>query len=100
MNGCKSSIYIRLSAYFRDQIPVKKDRMTEKTIYYSNEEITVAWKPALCIHSGNCVRGLGKVFDPGRKSWIDMSQADSAQIVAQVKKCPSGALSISEKKPA
>lgn len=86
--------------YFTDQIPVKKGSMAEKTIYYSNEEITVAWKPALCIHSGNCVRGLGKVFDPGRKSWIDMSQADSAEIVAQVKKCPSGALSISEKKPA
>lgn len=90
MNGCKSSIYIRLLMYFTDQIPVKKGSMAEKTIYYSNEEITVAWKPALCIHSGNCVRGLGKVFDPRRKSWIDMSQAGSAEIVAQVKNAQAG----------
>ncbi len=76
--------------YFTDQIPVKKCSMAEKTIYYSNEEITVAWKLALCIHSGNCVRGLGKVFDPRRKSWIDMSQAGSAEIVAQVKNAQAG----------
>jgi len=74
--------------------------MPVQTIHYSNNEITVVWKPDLCIHSGNCVRGLGKVFDPRRKPWIDLSQADSAAIIEQVKKCPSGALSIEEGKKA
>ena len=71
--------------------------MPVETVHYSNGEITVVWKPGLCIHSGNCARGLGKVFDPRRRPWIDLSQASSLQIIEQVKKCPSGALSIKEK---
>jgi uncharacterized Fe-S cluster protein YjdI len=60
---------------------------------YSNKEITVIWKPEICIHSGICASGLRKVFDPKRKPWIDMSQAETQEIMEQVKKCPSGALS-------
>ena len=65
----------------------------QKTFKYPNQEITVIWKPEICIHSGICARGLGKVFDPKRTPWIDMSQAETLQIIDQVKKCPSGALS-------
>jgi uncharacterized Fe-S cluster protein YjdI len=36
---------------------------------------------------------LPGVFDPKRKPWIDMRQAETQQIIDQVKKCPSGALS-------
>ncbi len=50
----------------------------------------------MCIHSGICVKGLGEVFDPHRKPWIDMSKAETQQIIDQVKKCPSGALSIAD----
>lgn len=67
--------------------------MKEITMKYSNGEVTVIWKPHLCQHSGICARGLPAVFDPRRKPWIDASQAATAQIVEQVKKCPSGALS-------
>jgi uncharacterized Fe-S cluster protein YjdI len=67
------------------------------THHYSNGEITVVWKPEVCIHSGICARGLSGVFDPRRKPWIDLNQAETQQIVEQVKKCPSGALSIEEK---
>lgn len=70
--------------------------MPIKTHHYTNGEITVAWKPALCIHSGICARGLRTVFDPTRKPWIDLSLAETARIIEQVKKCPSGALSIEE----
>ncbi len=63
---------------------------------YSNGEITLVWKPDLCIHSGKCVQGLGDVFDPKRKPWIDVSQASSNEIITQVGKCPSGALSIKD----
>ena len=61
---------------------------------YSNGDVTVVWQPAKCVHSGICARGLPLVFDPRRKPWIVLESATSAQIVAQVAKCPSGALSI------
>ena len=67
--------------------------MSQKTFKYTNGEVTVVWKPDLCVHSGNCVRGLPKVFDVKRKPWIDANQSDTLLIVEQVKKCPSGALS-------
>jgi len=60
---------------------------------YTNGEITVVWKPDLCQHSGICARGLGDVFNPRRKPWIELQHADSARIIAQVEQCPSGALS-------
>ena len=61
---------------------------------YSNGEITVVWQPTLCVHSGICARGLPLVFDPRRRPWIDATAATTAEILAQVAKCPSGALSI------
>jgi uncharacterized Fe-S cluster protein YjdI len=61
---------------------------------YSNGEITVVWKPTLCIHSGICARGLPLVFNPRRRPWIEVTAATTAEIVAQVAHCPSGALSI------
>lgn len=70
--------------------------MKDITKKYSNGEITIVWKPAKCIHSGNCFRGLGEVFDPRRKPWIVPGNATTGQIINQVGKCPSGALSFFE----
>ena len=67
-----------------------RDNVTKK---YSNGEITVVWKPGLCIHSTNCWKGLGSVFKPNERPWVQMDGATSEQIMAQVEKCPSGALS-------
>jgi len=61
---------------------------------YSNGDVTVVWKPALCIHSGVCFRGLPQVFDPRRRPWIVVEAAPKEAIVEQVARCPSGALSI------
>jgi uncharacterized Fe-S cluster protein YjdI len=61
---------------------------------YSNGEITVVWKPAVCIHSTICFAGLPAVFDPRRRPWVDIQAASSDAIVKQVRKCPSGALSV------
>ncbi len=61
---------------------------------YSREDVTVVWQPELCIHSTICAKGLPQVFDPNRRPWVDMSQAESEAIVNQVNQCPSGALSI------
>lgn len=60
---------------------------------YTNGDLTVVWKPNTCIHSAVCFKELSAVFDPRRRPWIDLSQAETEQIIAQVKKCPSGALS-------
>ena len=65
--------------------------MTQKE--YTNGEITVVWKPDLCIHSTLCWRGLGEVFKPKERPWITLDGATSAAIEAQVSQCPSGALS-------
>jgi uncharacterized Fe-S cluster protein YjdI len=63
------------------------------TKHYTNGEVTVVWTPHLCAHSGICARGLPAVFDPRRRPWIELHHADTATIVAQVERCPSGALS-------
>lgn len=60
---------------------------------YSNGDITVVWKPDACIHSTLCWRGLTEVFNPKKRPWVNMETADSETIIAQVGKCPSGALS-------
>jgi uncharacterized Fe-S cluster protein YjdI len=66
--------------------------MPQKTFHYPNQDITVVWKPEICIHSAICFHGLPAVFDPRRRPWIDMAAAETGQIKEQVKKCPSGAL--------
>ena len=60
---------------------------------YSNGEVTVVWRPALCRHGGACARGLPLVFNPRRRPWIELQHADTEAIVKQVERCPSGALS-------
>ena len=64
---------------------------------YTNGELTIVWKPAACIHSRNCwnaVTGMPQVFDPRKRPWITMENGpSSAEIAAQVRRCPSGALS-------
>lgn len=68
--------------------------MDEKSIkYYSNEDLTVVWKPEICIHSGVCVKLLPKVYDPKARPWISIENASSEELRTQIDRCPSGALS-------
>jgi uncharacterized Fe-S cluster protein YjdI len=63
---------------------------------YSNGEVTIVWKPTTCIHSKICwssASGLSGVFNPRERPWIKMDGGTTEEIVSQVKKCPSGALS-------
>lgn len=68
----------------------------EITKTYSNEDITVIWKPHVCIHSKKCWKELREVFDPSVRPWINMKGATSERIREQVSNCPSGALSLKE----
>jgi uncharacterized Fe-S cluster protein YjdI len=75
-----------------DKISYMKD-ITKK---YSNGEVTIVWKPAVCIHSTICWKaatGLPGVFNPLEKPWIKPEASTTGAIIEQVKKCPSGALS-------
>lgn len=65
--------------------------MTEKR--YTNDEITVVWKPEICIHSTLCWKGLVRVFNPKEHPWVNINGAETEKIVEQINKCPSGALS-------
>ena len=63
-----------------------------KQIKYSNDEITVVWKPEFCQHSTRCWTQLPLVFNPRIRKWINPDGAPADRIEKQVKLCPSGAL--------
>lgn len=70
--------------------------MSDHSRKYSNGEITIVWKPSVCIHSTLCWKGeagLIDVFNPREKPWIKPMGASTERIMEQVRKCPSGALS-------
>ena len=66
--------------------------MTRRLQGYETDQIRVTFDPALCRHSGVCLRALPAVFDIRRKRWIDPKQATPEEVMAAVAKCPSGAL--------
>lgn len=68
--------------------------MSAPTRTYTNGEITVEWRPELCIHCQACITGLPKVFDLTRRPWVDMTAATTEEIRTQVAACPSRALSL------
>ncbi len=66
---------------------------------YSGKDVDVSFDPEICIHSGNCVRGLPAVFDAKRRPWILPDGAAVDEVIEQVKRCPSGALQYSRREP-
>jgi len=60
---------------------------------YKNDDITVVWKPKLCIHAAECVKHLPEVYNPKSKPWIKIENASTDALISQIDKCPSGALS-------
>lgn len=61
---------------------------------YTNGELTILWQPKKCIHAGVCVKMLPKVYNPKERPWVKPENATNEELIDQVSKCPSGALSI------
>lgn len=63
-----------------------------KVVEYTNGELTIVWKPEKCQHAGVCVKMLPEVYHPKERPWVQVENATTEQLVDQVGKCPSGAL--------
>lgn len=85
--------WYNLTAGTQNPSPVKNLTMPLDTHKYTNGEVTVVWKPNVCIHSTLCWKGLIEVFNPRERPWIKMDGAGTERIIEQVRRCPSGALS-------
>ncbi len=66
--------------------------MEEIVKNYTNGEVTIVWKPALCTHAKHCFMELPEVFNPESRPWINPAGASTERIIQQIKRCPSGAL--------
>lgn len=60
---------------------------------YNAGEITIIWKPKVCIHAAVCVKMLPKVYNPKDRPWIKPENATAEELKNQIDHCPSGALS-------
>ena len=60
---------------------------------YNAGEITILWKPKVCIHAGVCVKMLPQVYNPKDRPWIKAENATTEELKNQIENCPSGALS-------
>ncbi len=67
--------------------------MKDITKNYKTEDITIVWKPDMCIHSRICWTNLSNVFNPSERPWIKPENATTEQLIHQINQCPSGALS-------
>jgi CDGSH-type Zn-finger protein len=68
--------------------PAKNKRDT-----YKGKRITIFDNRAICSHAGHCTDGLKSVFRMNEEPWIHPDGAKVEEIVATIRKCPSGALS-------
>ena len=75
--------------------PINKDEERRRPgveRIYRNDAIAVLWEPKLCIHAGNCYRGLPEVFQPQERPWVKVDSATADKIAEVVMTCPTGAL--------
>jgi CDGSH-type Zn-finger protein len=69
------------------------DPAKNKRRSYAGKRIAVLDNRALCAHVGYCTDGLPEVFRHRDQPWIEPDAAAAEEIIATVRKCPSGALS-------
>lgn len=66
--------------------------MSSQPLEYKGLTLTVSFDGERCIHAGECVKGLPKVFDAARSPWVDPDAASATAVMGVVERCPSGAL--------
>jgi len=66
--------------------------MSEIVKEYEADGLFVNWKPKKCIHSEICVKALPEVYKPDEKPWIQPEHASREELISQIDRCPSGAL--------
>ena len=71
------------------------DRLPDKWEKYEGKEVTIHDNRGACAHAGLCTEQLKSVWRMGVEPWIDPDGASRVEIIATVRKCPSGALSYS-----
>lgn len=63
---------------------------------YQHGPLMVFDNRGICSHSAHCTNELPSVFRLRERPWIDPAGADETRIIAQVRRCPSGALSYAQ----
>ncbi|MGQ0544311.1 MAG: CDGSH iron-sulfur domain-containing protein [Betaproteobacteria bacterium] len=71
------------------------DGSLDRRTSYAGKRITIHANRGICSHAGFCTDSLKSVFRIGEEPWIDPDGAAVEEIVAAIRKCPSGALSYS-----
>ena len=66
--------------------------MSKQPKEYVGEHIIVRYDSDICIHAAECVRGLPKVFEMGRKPWVVPDAASADEVEEIIRRCPSSAL--------
>jgi CDGSH-type Zn-finger protein len=69
------------------------DPAKDKRQAYKGKRITILDNRGICAHAGFCTDELKSVFRMREEPWIDPDGAKVEEIVATIRKCPSGALS-------
>ena len=71
------------------------DGKLDRRASYEGRRITIHDNRAICAHAGACTDNLKAVFRMKLEPWIDADGASVEEIVATIRRCPSGALSYS-----
>jgi len=59
---------------------------------YRGKDIEVSFDLDQCVHIGECLRGLPRVFQLRRRPWVLPDEGDIDAVIETVLRCPSGAL--------
>jgi CDGSH-type Zn-finger protein/uncharacterized Fe-S cluster protein YjdI len=66
--------------------------MHDRLYEYKTDRITVRWSRVRCTHAAACILGLPRVFDSGRRPWVEPGLAPPDKVAEVVCRCPTGAL--------
>jgi len=66
--------------------------IARRRVAYRGASVTIFDDRSICSHAGHCTDRLAAVFRSKRDPWIDPDGATVEEVVAAVRRCPSGAL--------